>query len=341
MKAAVYHGPYDVTGEDVEKPQAGPMQILVKVRACGICGSDLHTYKLGLFAEVITKEVPQGRIPGHEFAGDVVEVGPGVEGIEVGDRVTALGIMGAMAEYVIITPAILNFLVFKLPEEVGYEEAATNEPLATSLRAAKMGTPANGEQAVIFGAGIIGLGIIQCIKAMGLELKKLIVVDTSDKRLEMAKKLGATDVINLTKVNVIEKIMEIAGTVPMRFAPTVLLPDIDLVYDAVGYMKGSTAPPVIETALMITREGGRIVVVGAFEAPVTVDLNPLFSKEVKIFGSFGFEIPGEFMEALDLIREKKVDRKVLISHEFPFEKAKEAFATQANTGESVKVIFKA
>ena len=339
MKAAVYHGPYDMTGEDVEKPQAGPMDILVKVKACGICGSDLHTYKLGLFPE-ITKEVPQGRIPGHEFSGDVAEVGPGVEGIEVGDRVTALA-MGAMAEYVIVTPAILNFLVFKLAPGVGYEEAATNEPLATSLHAAKMGKPTNGEQAVIFGAGIIGLGIIQCIKAMGVELKKLIVVDMSEKRLEVAKKLGATDVINLTKVNVIEKIMEIAGTVPMRFAPTVLLPDIDLVYDAVGYIKGSTAPPVIETALMITREGGRIVVVGAFEAPVTVDLNPLFSKEVKIFGSFGYEIPGEFMEALELIREKKVDRNVLISHEFPFEKAKEAYETQAKAEESVKVIFKA
>ena len=136
-------------------------------------------------------------------------------------------------------------------------------------------------------------------------MKKLIVVDTSDKRLEMAKKLGATDVINLTKDNVIEKVAQIAGTVPMRFVPTVLFPDVDLVYDAVGYVKGSKAPPVIETALMITKEFARIVVVGAFEAPVTVDLNPLFSKEVKIFGSFGFEIPGEYMEALAFIREKR------------------------------------
>jgi 2-desacetyl-2-hydroxyethyl bacteriochlorophyllide A dehydrogenase len=340
VKAAVLRGPYDAAGLEVEKPQAGPGKILIKVKACGICGSDLHTYKLGLFPE-ITKEVPQGRIPGHEFSGDVVEVGPDVQGIEVGDRVTAIGIWGGMAEYVTAAPALLNLLIYKLSPEIGYEEAATTEPLATSLHAAKMGKPANGEQAVIFGAGIIGLGIIQCIKALGVALKKLIVVDTSDKRLEMAKKLGATDVINLTKVDVVEKIAEVAGTVPMRFVPTVLLPDVDVVYDAVGYVKGSTAPPVVDTALKITKEGARIVVVGAFEAPVTVDLNPLFGKEVKIFGSFGFEIPGEYMEALDLIREKKVDRNVLISHTFPFEKAKEAFETQVNTGESVKVIFKA
>ncbi|MBN1614942.1 MAG: zinc-binding dehydrogenase [Deltaproteobacteria bacterium] len=339
MKAAVLRGPYDAIGAEVDKPKAGPGEILIKVKACGICGSDLHTYKLGLFPE-ISKEVPQGRIPGHEFSGDVAEVGEGVEGIAVGDRVTALT-MGAMAEYVTVAPAVLNFLVFKLATGIGYEEAATNEPLATSLHAAKMGKPANGEQAVIFGAGIIGLGIVQCIKAMGVELKKLIVVDSSDRRLEMARKLGATDVINLTRDNVIEKVTEIAGTVPMRFVPTILLPDVDLVYDAVGYVQGSAAQPVIETALMITKEFARIVVVGAFEAPVTVDLNPLFSKEIKIYGSFGYDIPGEFMEALELIREKKVDRNVLISHAFPFEEAKEAFATQANTGESVKVIFKA
>jgi threonine dehydrogenase-like Zn-dependent dehydrogenase len=340
MKAAVYHAPYNVTGEEVEKPQAGPMEILIKVKACGICGSDLHTYRLGLFTEEITKAVPQGRIPGHEFSGDVVEVGPGVEGIEVGDRVAALT-WGAMAEYAIVTPAILNFLVYKLAPEVGYEEAATTEPLANSLHAARMGTPANGEQVVIFGAGIIGLGIIQCIKALGVDLQKLIVVDTSEKRLEVAKRLGATDVINPTQVNVIEKITEIVGTVPMMYAPTVQIPAVDLVYDAVGSVKESKAPPVIEQALVLAREHGRIVVVGAFEIPVTVDLNLLITKQVKIFGSFAFKLPEEFMEALDLIRAKKVDRNILISHEFPFEKAKEAFETQAKSGESVKVIFKA
>ncbi len=339
MKAAVLRGPYDAAGLEVEKPQAGPGEILIKVKACGICGSDLHTYKLGLFPE-ISKEVPQGRIPGHEFAGDVVEVGPGVEGIAVGDRVTALT-MGAMAEYVIVSPAVPDFLVFKLPPEVGYEEAATNEPLATSLHAAKMGAPANGEQAVIFGAGIIGLGIIQCIKAMGVQLQTLIVVDTSEKRLAMAKTLGATHVINAAQGNVIEKITEIVGTTPNAFTPTVLVPNVDLIFDAVGYIKERQGQAVFEQALILAREHGRIVVVGAFEAPVTVDLNPLFGKQLKVFGSLGYDIPAEFMEALEILRAKKVDRKILISHEFPFEKAKEAFETQAKSGESVKVIFKA
>jgi len=337
MKAVVFRGLRDVTTEEVEKPKAGPMEILVKVKACGICGSDLHTYKLGLFPE-ITKAVPQGRIPGHEFSGDVVEVGPGVEGITVGDRVTALA-MGAMAEYVIVTPAFLNFTVYKLPPEIGYEESATVEPLATSLRATKAGTPGSGEQVVIFGAGIIGLGIIQCLKALKVDFKKLIVVDLSAKRLEMARQLGATDIIDARNVDSVEKITELAGQVPMALVPTVQVPAVDLVYDAVGYIKDNPAPPAIEKALAVVREAGRIVVVGAYEGPVTVDLMPLMGKSVKVFGSLGYKIPEEVIEALEILRAGKVDRKILISHEFPLEKAKDAFETQLRAGESVKVIF--
>jgi len=339
MKAAVYHAPYNVTGEEVEKPQAGPGEILVKMKACGICGSDLHTYRLGLFQDEITKAVPQGRIPGHEFAGDVVEVGAGVDGIAVGDRVMALA-AGGMADYVVVTPAVLNFTVYKLPPEVSYEEAATLEPLATSLHCAKLGTPANGEQVVVFGAGIIGLGIIQCLKALGVDLKKLIVADVADNRLALAKKLGATDVINVRTTDFVEKVTEMVGSAPLMLVPTQTTPLVDLVYDAVGYIKDNPAPPALEQALNVTREWGRVVVVGVYEGPVTMDPMAMVAKQIKIQGSYAYNIPDELAEGLELIRAKKVDRNALISHVFPLEKAKEAFETQANAGASVKVIFK-
>ncbi len=340
MKAAVYHAPYNVTGEEVEKPKAGAGEILVKMKACGICGSDLHTYRLGLFTEEITKEVPQGRIPGHEFAGDVVEVGEGVEGIAVGDRVMALA-MGGMAEYVVVSPAMLNFTVYKLPPEVSYEDAATLEPLCTSLHCTKLGKPANGEQIVVFGAGIIGLGIVQCLKALGVEPKKLIVADVAENRLEMAKKLGATDVINVGKVNFVEKATELVGTIPLAFFPTQTTPGVDLAYDAVGYIKDNPNPPAIEQALNVVREWGRIVVVGAYEAPVTADLTGLFAKQINVQGSYAYTLPDEVLEGLELIRARKVDRSVLITHTFPLDQAKEAFDTQDNAGKSVKVVFKA
>ena len=336
MKAAVFHGPRNVTTQDVEIPKVGPLEILVKVKACGICGSDLHTYKLGIFREW-SKEIPQGLLMGHEFGGDVAEVGPGVEGIDVGDRVTAIA-FGAMAEYVLVTPALLNFLVYKLPPEVSYEEAATMEPLATSIHATKLGAPANGETVVIIGSGIIGLGIVQSLRAMGVELKKLIVVDVSDFRLEVARKLGATDVVNAGKVDPVEKITELVGTIPFMFQPQILAPAVDVVYDAVGYIKDNPAPPAVGTALELVREFGRLVLVGAHEAPVSVYLQPAVLKQVRINGSFAY-MPEDIIEGLEYMRTGKIDRKSLITHTFPIDKAKEAFETQLITGESVKVVL--
>jgi 2-desacetyl-2-hydroxyethyl bacteriochlorophyllide A dehydrogenase len=338
MKAAVFHGPRNITTEEVEIPRVGPLEILVKVKATGICGSDLHTYKLGIFPEW-SKTIPEGLLMGHEFAGDVVEIGPGVEGIAVGDRVTAVAALGALAEYVLVTPALLNFLVYKLPPEVSYEEAATVEPLATSLHAAKLGAPANGETVVIIGAGIIGLGIVQSLKAMGVDLKRIIVVDVSDFRLEIARKLGATDVVNAGKVDPVEKITELVGTIPFMFQPEILTPAVDVVYDAVGYIKDNPAPPAVDKALAIVREHGRVVLVGAHEAPVMVYLQPAVLKQLKISGSFAY-LPDDILESIEYIRAGKLDRQSLVTHTFSLDKAKEAFETQLNTGESVKVIFK-
>jgi 2-desacetyl-2-hydroxyethyl bacteriochlorophyllide A dehydrogenase len=337
MKAAVFHGPRNVVMEEVEKPQIGPLDVLVKVKTSGICGSDLHTYKLGIFPEW-SKTIPKGLLMGHEFGGDVVEVGPAVEGISVGDRVTAVAV-GAMAEYVVITPALLNFLVYKLPPEVSYEEAATVEPLATSLHATKLGMPAKGETVVVIGAGIIGLGIVQSLKAMDLELKRLIVVDVSDFRLEMARKLGATDVVNANKVDPVEKTTELVGKIPFMFQPQILTPAVDLVYDAVGYIKDNPAPPAIERALELIREHGRVVLVGAHEASVSVYLQTVVLKQLKICGSFAY-LPDDIIEGIEYIRAGKIDRKSLVTHTFPLERAGEAFETQLTTGESVKVVFK-
>ena len=215
MKAAIFHEAMKVTMEEVPAPKIGDADILVRARACGICGSDLHMYRLGVFAEVLCRQSEGGMIPGHEFAGEVAEVGKDVEGIAVGDRVTAIT-FGGMAEYVPITPALLGFNVYKVPEEVGWVEAATTEPLANSLHATQLGTPADGQNAMIFGAGIIGLGVVQSFKVMGFDLNKLIMVDVSDRRLAMAKELGVDEVINAAKEDVYARAMELTGEVPIE-----------------------------------------------------------------------------------------------------------------------------
>ncbi|MBW2060101.1 MAG: zinc-binding dehydrogenase [Deltaproteobacteria bacterium] len=338
MKAAVYYGVQDVKTEEVEKPVIGDNEILIKVKACGICGSDLHMYKLGLFADMLCRPLDKGGIPGHEFSGDVVEVGSQVQGIEIGDRVGTFS-RGGMAEYTPVT-VFPGLNVFKLPPEVSYEEAATLEPLANSLHAMLKANPASGENAVIFGAGIIGLGVIQCLKALEVGLNRLIMVDVSKHRLEFAKRLGADEVINAAEEDTVQKVTELIGSAPLMFYSAVTAPLVDIVYDCVGYIKERPEPPVIQQAMDLARDfTGRIVAHGIFEENVSLNLLPMVAKQINILGSFGL-LPPEVEQALELMRTKKVDRQGLISHEFPLDQAGEAFEIQCQVEESVKVLLK-
>lgn len=333
MKAAVLYGPRDIRVEEVERPKIEASEILIKVRVCGICGSDLHTYKLGLFPE-LGLPIDSGRILGHEFGGDVVEAGEQVQGVKVGDRVTAIT-MGAMAEYVKVPPFI-NLNVFHIPAEVSYEEAATNEPLSTSLHAVGLASPIEGETILVMGAGIIGLGVLQVLKAR--YANRVIVADLSQKRLTMAKQLGADIIIDASADDPYEKLLEIVGPAPQMFYPE-LSCAVDIAIDCVGRIADIPGMPVVQQLFRIVREGGKVVLVGAYEQTVELDLNVLMIKGLRVLGSFGYG-PQEFAEALELIRAGKVERKPLISHEFTLDRAKEAFETQLRVGESIKVLFK-
>ncbi len=337
MKAAIYHEPMKITTEDVPVPKIGDADILVRVHACGVCGSDLHMYRLGVFAEILCRRSEGGLIPGHEFAGVVAEVGKDVEGIGVGDRVAAIT-FGGMAEYVPITPALLGFNVYKVPEEVGWVEAATTEPLANSLHATQLGTPADGQNLMIFGAGIIGLGIVQSIRVMGLAPNKVIMVDVSENRLAMARELGVDEVIHAGKEDVYRRAKEMTGEVPVVVLQgAITSPAVDVIYDCVGYIQERPEPPVIQQAMLIAREYGKVVVHGVFEAPLTLELMPMVTKHVQVLGSYGF-VPEDVTRALELMRDKTVDRMKLVSHEYPIDDAKQAFDTQCEIEKSVKVV---
>ena len=335
MKAAVFYGPRDIRVEEVEKPRLEAGEILIKVRACGICGSDLHTYKLGIFLELGVPIGGNRLILGHEYSGDVVEVSDGIEGVKVGDRVTAVS-MGAMAEYVKVL-AFPGGNLFNLPPEVNYEEAATNEPLATSLHAANLASPVEGETILIAGAGVIGLGILQVLKARNNN--RVIVADISQKRLAMAKKLGADDIIDPSTTDLSEQVKQLVGTWPMMYSPGQITSALDIALDCVGSTVGSTRTPVIEQLFNIVRESAKVVLVGTHEDKVTLDLNVIMGKGLRVLGSVAYG-PEELAGALELIRSRKVDRKPLISHEFSLNEAKEAFETQLMANKSIKVILK-
>jgi len=330
MKAAVFHGPRDIRFEEVEKPTLEEGEVLLRVRACGICGSDLHTYRHGMFEEFLGLPVEGGCILGHEFSGEVAEICGNVAGVEVGDRVVTVD-RGANAEYVKVGPPETELLM-RFDESVSFVEAATTEPLGTSLHAVNLADPEDGEIHVIMGAGIIGLGVLQCIKAQSSA--RTVVVDLSDKRLAKASELGADLTINASEVDLVLTMMG-AGHLGLDIP---LAGNVDAVYDCAGVTKSFEGTSVLSQAVSIVKEDGKVIIVAVFEKPPDIEWNLLVRKGVRLIGSWAWS-PEELAEASRLIGSGEIDRKPLVSHTFSLEDASEAYETQLREEEAVKVVL--
>jgi 2-desacetyl-2-hydroxyethyl bacteriochlorophyllide A dehydrogenase len=329
MKAAVYHGPRDIRVEDVSRPEITQDQILVRVKACGICGSDLHTYRLGMFEGALGRPIENGRIMGHELSGEIVEVGSDVEGFRVGDRVTSVG-RGGFAEYAPLS--VSERSPHQLPESISFEEGAMMEPFATSVHGVELAHLRDGETVAILGVGIIGLGCVQLIRAT--RDCKIIAVDASTKRLDMAREMGADETVNLTETDPVEAVIELTGGAKPIENFGARGGNADSVIDCAG----SKASPNQGLA-MLKQLYGRLVFVALFEGQPELEFNQVVRKHVTIRGSWGWT--GEnYRQAIDLVASGQIDRTPLISHAFPLEQAPKAFAIQDQPDAAIKVLLK-
>lgn len=331
MKAAVMHGVRDVRFATIEKPELHEGEALLRIRACGICGSDLHTYREGLFPG-LGAPAHHGRILGHEFSGEIEEINGTIEGLAVGDRVTTAAI-GANAEFLKITREMTEFLV-PVPEHVSHAEAATTEPLATSLHAVNLAAVEDNDSVVIMGAGIIGLGILQCIRAHSKA--QITVVDLSGKRLALAEELGANETINASDEDVLSRILPDGQ--PSEDLLQSQQGGVDIVFDCVGATAGFKGTTVLEQALAMVKHDGKVIVVAVFERAIEIDPNIIVRKGVRLIGSWAW-VREEFVAALELISTGSIDRTPLISHEFALEEAAIAYATQDSADTAIKVML--
>lgn len=333
MKAAVHYGPRDIKVIDVEtpKPQAG--EVLIRVGACGICGSDLHEYKLGMYPG-LGIPVGTGKIMGHEFSGEVAELGEGVDGLQIGDRVVTVS-YGANAEYVKIE-AVVRPLILPIPTSLSFEEAATTEPLATSLHAANLATPEDNQTIVILGMGIIGLGVLQISKARSKA--KIIAVDVSEKRLEMAKSLGADVVINARQEDPYDYALKTTGSTELEHLPFPCS-GVDTVIDCAGYSQENQEEPPLVGALKMVKVGGKVIEVAVFEKMPEFNFNVIMRKNIYLIGSWAWD-PVEFFQAFEMLKSGTIQRKLLITHTFPLSETKQAYEMQMRTSEAIKVIVK-
>ena len=326
MKAAIIHGPKDLRVEDVSDPKLDPDGIIVRIKACGICGGDLGWYERGGWGSATLAQP----IEGHELSGDVVEVGANVTKVKVGDRL-GVGAYGGYAEYIAIRGG------YPLPDDMSYEVGATVEPLGVSVLLAMNAEPALGDTVAVFGAGAIGQGAWQVFKTMGAS--KTIVVEVAKKRLEVAKAMGADVVINAAKEDAVEKINEVtSGEGADIVAICTTSPDAwqqafevvrggGLYQTQVRRVAATPGRPIDSFS-----RGGKVVMVAGTPPPEWRP--PIIQKCLRVIGSWG----GRGREAFDLMKTGKVNTEPWITHQFPLDRINEAFAAALNRDESVKVM---
>lgn len=346
MKAAVLRGPNDIVLEDVPVPQIGPNDALIKVQFCGICGSDIHSFTTGMF-------VKPGQIMGHEFSGEIAEVGDTVTGLRRGDRVTGFsagvcgtcdacqrgepllcaelfnnstgyGLPGAFAEYVKIEKAVVGESVHKLSDAMNSIQGAMVEPVSIGVSAVAQAKVSHGDRVVVLGAGMIGNACLQAAKAAGAA--EVIVVEVSDTRLRLAADCGADDVFDARTGDALRWVMDKFGEAPYHYH---IGGNADVVLEAAGH---STT---IQQAFEMVRPGGRICFVGLPEGEVLVDTTKIVHKMPYIVGSLG----GDFLAAIDAISAGKIVPETLVTHRFPLSDIGTAFQQQLNVDETVKVMI--
>lgn len=345
MRAAVFHGLRDIRVEDVPDPECGVDDVVLQVASCGICGTDVSSYQHpSMFAS-------PGQVLGHEFSGRVVAAGSGVQGIAVGDRVTAWpivpcdrcprctesnwqlcenqwghgvssGLPGAFAQYVRIPNARLNRTVYRLPPEVSWDAAAMVEPLSVALSAVGFVAAQPTETVVVMGLGMLGLGVVQTLVATGVG--RVIGVDMAKPRLELARALGANEVVDAGAGDVPERLRELTGSGPMGSAR------VDAVVECTG------VEAALAQATEILRFAGRLALVGLYASPPRLDVNTLILKQASLRGTFAYRT--EYAAVLQLLASGRLSADALITGRFPLEETAAAFEAQLDRDTAVKTM---
>lgn len=343
MKAAVLEGPDSLVVREVPTPEVEDDGVLVRVHACAVCGSDIRMFHHG------NPRLKPPAVMGHESSGTVAVVGKSVTKFKVGDRVAigadvpcgecvfcvagignncqinyAMGYQfpGSFAEYVYLNRIVVNHgPVHKIPDHVSFEEAAMAEPLGCVLNALELCNVHLGDTVVIIGAGPIGCMIIPVARRMGAS--KVIMVQRSRPRLEMAKRFGADVYICSSEEDSVARVLEETG----RLGADVIL-------------TACPAPEAQVDAIQMAKNRARVNFFGGLpkgKSMVTLDTNVIHYKELFIMGAHGC-VPRHHGLAVELIASGSIRAADFVSHRFPLDKAVEAFAA-AESHSGMRVVI--
>jgi (R,R)-butanediol dehydrogenase/meso-butanediol dehydrogenase/diacetyl reductase len=340
MKALRWHGRKDLRYEDIPEPSPAPGQLKIKVSLVGICGTDMTEYANGPVM------IPADKVPltmGHEFVGHVVALGKGVDGFDIGDRVSGVGYWycgecycckqgyyntcinqgftgllteGCMAEYFVI-PA---YACYRLPESVSDEAAAMVEPLAVALHAVRQGRVRVGDTVAVVGDGTIGLCALLAARVAGAAAVYLIAKHRG--RGELGRKMGAAEILYLNDGDPVERLTKLTQGM-----------GADVALECVGN------PDTPQLALNLTRRHGTAVIVGVFDKPGLLDFNTLMFTERTMVGNSIYIDEGK--TAIELMAGGRIDPTPMITATVPLENAvAEGFEQLLNNKETnIKILL--
>jgi L-iditol 2-dehydrogenase len=334
--SAVLYGAKDFRLEQRPIPTPKPNELLVRVHTVGLCGTDLHFYSHGAFG---SKEVKEPVVIGHEVSGTVVEVGSEVKDFAVGDRVVMEPNLTCMkcefcragkdnlcndlppfSAFTRLVTQPVEFCI-KLPDSISMEEGAMLEPLCCAVHSCNRAKLQPGQNVLICGSGAIGL--LSLISAKGMGAAKIVATDLSDKRLAMAKELGADHVVNVT------------GKTPKETAQAVreaLGCEPDVALECTGFGVS------IETAIWSTKPGGTISVAGMGANRADIPIWEAITRELDIMPSLKYVHATEFPQVVSLVASGKIDLKKLTHAYYKLEEIDEAFK-KALSADVVKVFI--
>jgi 2-desacetyl-2-hydroxyethyl bacteriochlorophyllide A dehydrogenase len=340
MKIANWYGGKDFRIEDVSIPKIKDNEVLVRVRAVSICGAEVHAYTGFSKRRQEVHGLPL--VMGHEFSGEVAEVGSGVKNVSVGDRVgvnpittcgkceqcikgqtnicknfrlIGLNVDGAFAEYV----SVIGENCYKLPDSISFEEASLLEPCSVGLHAVNITHIKLGDDVAVLGDGPIGLMALQALKLGGAG--RIFVVGHRDYRMELARKLGANGVIDEKKEDPVKKVLKLTNN-----------EGVDAVLEAVGSKK------TVQQGIEMVKKGGTVAVMGMMEKMMELNILNVSANEVRIQGTYGYT-KKEFESSIRLASANKINLKSLITHVLPLQDIAKGFEILAQKKDAIKIVI--
>lgn len=335
MRAALYQGQKNIEITDIETPIAGDNDIVIKNLYSSICGTDVAVYNHG---PNTGHKISVGGEFGHETVSEVVQVGKNVRDIKIGDLVypyprlakgdtKRAGTIGGFSEYILIPNAKMNEQVYLVSEKISSKTACLIEPFTIGCRAARRANPKKGENAIVFGAGTIGISAAIALKYFGCD--KVMICDYSDFRLEKAKSLGF-EICNNGKEDLNAKAKEVFGEAISALGMTA---DVDIYIDAAG------AETILETYQGMAKIDSRMVIVAVLAGKRPVDLLAMTYGQYAIIGSGGYT-PEDVADVMAIMESGQWNIQNIITHEYSLDELVEAIETAGKVNESLNVVIK-